>query len=84
MVSFVRTIIKLRLSITNGNHDVMHTTKQSLPTNKHATILSLLNNFDFDSGSSHMFLSFTHSFYCLISTLMVFFALHHEFLSMEI
>ena len=54
MVIFVCTIIKFRISITNGNHEAMHTTKQSLPTNDHAKMLSLLTHFDFDSVSSHV------------------------------
>ena len=44
----------LRLSIANGNHEAIHKTKQSFPTNDHATILSLLTYIDFDSVSSHM------------------------------
>ena len=39
----------LVISITNGDHEVVHTTKQSFPANYHATILSLLTYFDFDS-----------------------------------
>ena len=54
VVPSVCTIIKLRLSITNGNHEGMHTIKQSFPTNDHAAILSLLTHFDFDSDSSHV------------------------------
>ena len=52
VVPFVSTIIKLRISIRNGNHEEMHTTKQSFPTNYHAAILSLFGHFDFDSASS--------------------------------
>ena len=45
----------LRISITNGNHEAMHTTKQSFPTNDSATMLrAFLTHFDFDSVSSHM------------------------------
>ena len=44
----------MRFSITNGNHEAMDTIKQSFPTNDHATILSLLTHFDFDSVSSHL------------------------------
>ena len=52
----------MRLSITNENHEVMHTTKQSFQTNEHATRLSLLTHFDFDSVSSNMrLLYFEHS-----------------------
>ena len=54
MVLFVCTIIKMRLTITNENHRVMHTTKQSFQANEHATILSVLTHFDFDSVSSNM------------------------------
>ena len=32
----------------------MHTTKKYFPTNGHATILSLLTRFDFDSVSLHL------------------------------
>ena len=46
MVPFGRTIIKMRFSITNGNHEAMHTTKQAFPTTYHAAILSLLTHFD--------------------------------------
>ena len=53
MVTFACTIIKFRLSITNGKHEAMHTTKQSFPTNDYAAVLSLLTHFDFDSVSSH-------------------------------
>ena len=44
----------MRLNITNGNHEAIHTAKQSFPTNHHATILRLLTHFNFDSVSSHM------------------------------
>ena len=54
VVPFVCTTIKLRLSITNGNHEEMHTAKQSFPINYHAIILSLLTYFDFASVISHM------------------------------
>ena len=54
VVPFVCTIIKFRFSITNRNHEAMHTTKQSFPTNDHVIILSLLTHFDFDSVSSHL------------------------------
>ena len=49
VVLFVCAISKLRLSIANGNHEAMHTTKKPSPTNDHAAILSLLTHFDFDS-----------------------------------
>ena len=54
MIPVVCTIIKFRLSITNGNHKAIYTTKQSFPTNDHDTRLSLLTYFDFDSVSSHL------------------------------
>ena len=49
VVPFACTTIKLRLSITNGNHEEMHTAKQSFPINYHAIILSLLTYFYFAS-----------------------------------
>ena len=49
VLTFVCTIIKFKLSTTNGNHEAMHTT-----TNDHATILSSLTPFDFDSVSSQL------------------------------
>ena len=54
VLTFVCTIIKFKLSTTNGNHEAMHTTTQSFPTNDHATILSSLTPFDFDSVSSQL------------------------------
>ena len=41
-------------SMTNSNHETMHTTKQYFPINFHAAILSLLALFDFASVTSHM------------------------------
>ena len=69
-----------------GNYEVMHTTKQYFPTNDHATIMSLLTHFVFDSISLGIFLiklNFTHSFYCLIANLLFISALHDEHLRME-
>ena len=37
VVPFFCTITKLRLNITNVNHEAMHTTKQFFPMNYHAT-----------------------------------------------
>ena len=54
MVPFVCSIIKLRLNITNVNHEAMHTTKQSFPISYHATVLNLLTYFDFASTTSHV------------------------------
>ena len=54
VVPVVCTIIKLTLSITNGNHEAMHTTKQSFSIIYHATILSLLSYFVFAPVTSHM------------------------------
>ena len=54
VVPFIYTIIQFRLSITSGNHEAMHTTKQSFSTNDHATIFSLLIHIDFDLVSSHL------------------------------
>ena len=44
----------MRLSITNGNHEEIHTTKLTFSRNDHATILSLLTHFDFDLVLPHM------------------------------
>ena len=54
VVPLVCTIIKLALSIKNGNHQAINSTKQFFATNNHGTILSLMTHFDFDSVSSHM------------------------------
>ena len=55
MVPFVCTIIKLRLNITNGNHQAMHTTKQSFPTNDHTRISRVLTHLDIHSVFSFRF-----------------------------
>ena len=54
VLPFVCTIIKFRLSITNRNHEAMHTKKQYFSTREHTVILSLLTHLDFDSASSHL------------------------------
>ena len=45
VLPFVYIIIKLRLSITNGNHGAMHTMKQLFPINYDATILEFIDLF---------------------------------------
>ena len=68
----------------------MHTTKQSLPKNDHATILSLLTHFDFDSVSSHLTwvifnIDKLYPFFLLSFVNSDFFsALHDKYLRMEI
>ena len=92
MLPFVSTIIKQRLSVTTGNHEAMHTSKQYFPTNDHAAILSLLTRLILILIQSH---HTRHRYIFNIAKLYLFFlmsylnsvvfsALHNENLGTEI